>query len=278
MKSPVRVVVTGAAGQIGYALLFRIAAGDMLGKDQPVILHLLEITPALPALNGVVMELNDCAFPTLAGIVATDDVNVGVQGCRLRLAGWRAPAWRRNGAQGSARSQRRDFLAAGQGPQRPCQTQRQGARGWQSGEHECADCAAECARPRSEQFYRDGAPGSQSRIGPAGRKNRRAHDRHQARDDLGQSQFDPVSGSVPRQREGRGGNEAGRRKLVQRPHLYPRCSNAVPRSSRRVAHRARPRPPLRQSITCAPGRKVRPRATGRRWAFRPTAATALRRA
>ncbi len=64
MKSPVRVVVTGAAGQIGYALLFRIAAGDMLGTDQPVILHLLEITPALPALNGVVMELNDCAFPT----------------------------------------------------------------------------------------------------------------------------------------------------------------------------------------------------------------------
>ncbi|MEP7041822.1 MAG: malate dehydrogenase [Dokdonella sp.] len=76
MKTPVRVAVTGAAGQIGYALLFRIASGDMLGKDQPVILHLLEITPALPALQGVLMELNDCAFPTLAGIVATDDVNV----------------------------------------------------------------------------------------------------------------------------------------------------------------------------------------------------------
>jgi malate dehydrogenase len=76
MKSPVRVAVTGAAGQIGYALLFRIASGDMLGKDQPVILHLLEITPALGALNGVVMELNDCAFPTLAGVVATDDANV----------------------------------------------------------------------------------------------------------------------------------------------------------------------------------------------------------
>ena len=76
MKSPVRVVVTGAAGQIGYALLFRIAAGDMLGPDQPVILQLLEITPALPALNGVAMELNDCAFPTLAGIVCTDDPNV----------------------------------------------------------------------------------------------------------------------------------------------------------------------------------------------------------
>ena len=76
MKAPVRVVVTGAAGQIGYALLFRIAAGDMLGKDQPVILHLLEITPALPTLQGVVMELNDCAFPTLAGVVATDDLAI----------------------------------------------------------------------------------------------------------------------------------------------------------------------------------------------------------
>jgi malate dehydrogenase len=76
MKTPVRVAVTGAAGQIGYALLFRIAAGDMLGPDQPVVLHLLEITPALPALQGVVMELNDCAFPTLHGVVATDDANV----------------------------------------------------------------------------------------------------------------------------------------------------------------------------------------------------------
>lgn len=76
MKQPVRVAVTGAAGQIGYALLFRIASGAMLGADQPVILHLLEITPALPALEGVVMELNDCAFPTLAGVVTSDDPNV----------------------------------------------------------------------------------------------------------------------------------------------------------------------------------------------------------
>ena len=76
MKDPVRVAVTGAAGQIGYALLFRIAAGNMLGPDQPVILHLLEITPALGALEGVIMELNDCAFPLLAGTVPTDDPNV----------------------------------------------------------------------------------------------------------------------------------------------------------------------------------------------------------
>lgn len=76
MKAPVRVAVTGAAGQIGYALLFRIASGDMLGKDQPVILQLLEITPALDALKGVVMELEDCAFPLLKDIVISDDANV----------------------------------------------------------------------------------------------------------------------------------------------------------------------------------------------------------
>ena len=76
MKSPVRVTITGAAGQIGYQLAFRIASGQMLGADQPVILQLLEIPPALPALNGVVMELDDCAFDTLAGVVATDDPNV----------------------------------------------------------------------------------------------------------------------------------------------------------------------------------------------------------
>mgnify|MGYP000902442619 CR=1 FL=1 len=75
MKAPVRVTITGAAGQIGYQLAFRIASGQMLGADQPVILQLLEIPPALPALQGVVMELDDCAFSTLAGIVATDDPN-----------------------------------------------------------------------------------------------------------------------------------------------------------------------------------------------------------
>ena len=76
MKAPVRVTVTGAAGQISYSLLFRIAAGDMLGKDQSVILQLLEITPALEALKGVVMELEDCAFPLLKGVVQTDDAAV----------------------------------------------------------------------------------------------------------------------------------------------------------------------------------------------------------
>ena len=75
-KAPVRVTVTGAAGQIGYSLLFRIASGALLGEDQPVILQMLEITPALGALEGVAMELDDCAFPLLAGMVRTDDADV----------------------------------------------------------------------------------------------------------------------------------------------------------------------------------------------------------
>jgi malate dehydrogenase len=85
MKSPVRVTVTGAAGQIGYALLFRIASGAMLGDDQPVILQLLDITPAMDALEGVRMELDDCAFPLLAGITCTDDPNVAFAGSDYAL-------------------------------------------------------------------------------------------------------------------------------------------------------------------------------------------------
>lgn len=76
MKTPVRVAVTGAAGQISYSLLFRIASGEMLGSDQPIILQLLEITPALKALDGVVMEISDCAYPLVDNIITTDDANV----------------------------------------------------------------------------------------------------------------------------------------------------------------------------------------------------------
>jgi malate dehydrogenase len=85
LKEPVRVAVTGAAGQIGYSLLFRIASGAMLGPDQPIILHLLEITPALGALGGVVMELDDCAFPLLAGVLTTDDAHRAFEGVNIAL-------------------------------------------------------------------------------------------------------------------------------------------------------------------------------------------------
>ena len=85
MTSPVRVTVTGAAGQISYSLLFRIASGEMLGPNQPVILQMLEITPALEALKGVAMELEDCAFPLLAGMVCTDDAAVAFKGSDYAL-------------------------------------------------------------------------------------------------------------------------------------------------------------------------------------------------
>ena len=111
MKTPVRVAVTGAAGQIGYSLLFRIASGAMLGADQPVILHLLEITPALKALNGVVMELEDCAFPLLAGVVQTDDPNVAFKDVNYALLVGSMP--RKQGME------RGDLLAANGGIFRP---------------------------------------------------------------------------------------------------------------------------------------------------------------
>jgi len=85
MKKPVNVAITGAAGQIGYALAFRVAAGDMLGTSQPINLHLLEISAALPALQGVLMELNDCAFPTLSKVVATDDAKVAFRDCQVAM-------------------------------------------------------------------------------------------------------------------------------------------------------------------------------------------------
>ena len=85
MKLPIRVAVTGAAGQIGYSLIFRIAAGDMLGQDQPIILQLLDIPQSQPMLKGVVMELDDCAFPLLASVIATDDPKIAFRDARIAM-------------------------------------------------------------------------------------------------------------------------------------------------------------------------------------------------
>jgi malate dehydrogenase len=104
MKQPLNVAITGAAGQIGYALAFRVASGGMLGADQPVNLHLLEITPALPGLGGVVMELNDCAFDTLNKIVATDNARLAFRDCHIALLVGARPR--------SAGMERKDLLLA----------------------------------------------------------------------------------------------------------------------------------------------------------------------
>lgn len=107
MKKPVRVTVTGAAGQIGYSLIFRIASGEMLGPDQPIILQLLEITPALNALKGVVMEINDCAFPLVSGIVATDKLEEAFDGTDYALLVGARPR--------KAGMERKDLLSANGG-------------------------------------------------------------------------------------------------------------------------------------------------------------------
>ena len=103
-SSPIRVAITGGAGQIGYSLIFRIASGAMFGPDQPVILHLIEIEPALPSLNGVVMELEDCAFPLLKGVVATASLDDGFRDINWALLVGAAPR--------KAGMERKDLLGA----------------------------------------------------------------------------------------------------------------------------------------------------------------------
>ena len=114
MKSPVRVAITGAAGNIGYALAFRIAAGDMLGPDQPVILQLLEIPPAMSALNGVVMELNDCAFRCCRALWRPTSWTRHFRIPNYALLVGARPRTKGHGTQRPAQRQRADFRAAGQ--------------------------------------------------------------------------------------------------------------------------------------------------------------------
>ena len=126
-KAPARVTVTGAAGQIGYQLCFRIASGQLLGPDQPVILQMLEITPALDALAGVAMELDDCAFPLLAGMVQSDDPNVAFADADYALLVGAMP--RRDGMERAdlLEAQRWHLRPPGQGDERPRQPRHQGS-------------------------------------------------------------------------------------------------------------------------------------------------------
>ena len=118
VSTPVKVTVTGAAGQIGYALLFRIAAGQMLGDDTPVELRLLEIPDAVKAAEGTAMELDDCAFPLLRKIDISDDPKHAFEGIQHRAAGRRPPAHQGHGARRPTRGQRRHLQAPGRGDQR----------------------------------------------------------------------------------------------------------------------------------------------------------------
>ena len=167
MPTPVRVAVTGAAGQIGYSLLPRIASGQLLGPDQPVILQLLEVTPALGALEGVAMELDDCAFPLLAGVVRSDDADVAFGDADYALLVGAMPR-----KQGMERSDLLSangaiFTAQGAALSRSASKRHQGARGRQPGQHERPDHAQQRAGHRSAPDHGDDAPRPQPRRQPA---------------------------------------------------------------------------------------------------------------
>ena len=211
MKTPVNVAITGAAGQIGYALAFRVASGQMLGADQPVNLHLLEITPALGALQGVVMELNDCAFPTLNKIVATDDAKVAFKDCNVALlvgARPRGPGMERKdlllanaqifSAQGKALDAVADrnvrVLVVGNPANTNALIAMKNAPGLDP-----------------KQFHGDGAPRSQPRAVAARGEDGHARERPEAGHHLGQSLGHAVSRPASRHGRRQAGAVAGRR-------------------------------------------------------------------
>ena len=200
--TPVRVAVTGAAGQIGYAILFRIASGQLLGPDTPVHLSLLEIPDAVKAAEGTAMELDDCAFPLLAGVDISDDPNQAFDGVNVALLVGARPRYQGHGAQRSARGQRRHLQAPGQGAERARRLGRQGARGRQPGQHQLPDRQEQRARHSGRAVHRDDAAGPQPGDRSAGQEDRRRGQRHHQHDDLGQPLGHPVPGHLPRQGEG----------------------------------------------------------------------------
>ena len=176
MTTPVHVTVTGAAGQIGYQLLFRIASGQLLGPDTPVVLRLLEIEPAMKALEGVVMELDDCAFPLLAGIEATSDLSVAFNGTNWALLVGSIPR--------KAGMERGDLLNVNGGIFKP-----QGRAIAENASHRALQRARSARRP----LVRHDPPRPESRGDPVGEEGRRGRSRREEFGDLGQ----PLGDSIP---------------------------------------------------------------------------------
>ena len=277
MSTPAKVTVTGAAGQIGYALLFRVASGQLLGPDRPVHLNLLEIPQAVKAAEGTAMELDDCAFPLLAGIDIFDDPVKAFDGRELRPARRRAPARAGNGARRPARGQRRHLRAAGQGDQRRRGGRHPRARRRQPGQHERADRAEQRAGRAGRALPRDDAPGSQPRDRPDRPEDGRARHRRHEHDDLGQPLDDAVPGPLPREGEGSGRRSTSSIATGTRTSTSRRSPSAARRSSRRAAPRRRRRRRTRRSTTSTTGCSARRTATGSRCRSPPTAPTACPR-
>ena len=275
MKPPVRVAITGAAGNISYALLFRVAAGDMLGPDQPVILQLLEIPPAMNALAGVVMELNDCAFPLLAGVETSDDANVAFAGVNYALlvgSKPRGPGMERkdllndNGQifslQGRALNQHAAndvrVLVVGN----PANTNALIA----------AANAPDLPPSRITAMMRLDHNRAKAQLAEKTAGAPSGADQH---DGVGQPLGDPVPRYIAGAGERRRGARAGRSGAGWSRRLSPACSSAARPLSQPAAPPAPPRRRRRRSTTCTTGRWARRRMTGSAWGFPPTAATTL---
>ena len=278
-RTPVNVTVTGAAGQIGYALLFRIASGQLLGPDVPVRLRLLEITPALKAAEGTAMELDDCAFPLLDGIDITDDARAAFDGVNVALLVGARPR--------TAGMERGDLLEANGGIFKP------------QGEAINAGAADDVrvlvvGNPANTNALIAAAHAPDVPAERFTAMTRLDHNRAltswrrrpdvpvtdiQQADDLGQPLGDPVPRHLPRR--GRRQDRAPRSSAT-RPGSRTTSSRPSPsaarRSSRPAARRRPPRPPTPRSTTSTTGSTARPRATGRRRRSCPTARTACRRA
>ena len=273
-KTPVHVTVTGAAGQIGYSLLFRIASGQLLGPDQPVVLRLLEIEPAMQALHGVVMELDDCAFPLVAGIEPTADLKTAFDGTSWALLVGSIPR--------KAGMERNDLLTINGGIFGP--------QGEAIGAHAGADvrvlvvgnpCNTNCLIARAhapdvpdERWF------AMTRL-----------DQNRAASQLAQKAGAPVasvtnvaiwgnhsSTPVPRLRERPHRRAAGarraRRRRGSRVSSSPPSSSAGPRSSRPGVRPRRRRRPTPWSTRCAASSPRQPRVTASLWPWCPTASTA----
>ena len=240
-NAPLHVTVTGAAGQIGYALVHRIASGQLLGPDQPVVLRLLEIEPAMSALEGVVMELEDGAHPLLVGIEATSKLEHAFDGASWCLLVGSIPR--------KAGMERGDLLSVnggifqpqGRGDQRPRRRRRPRARRRQPLQHQLPDRAVERARRSRRPLVRDDPPRREPGEDAARQEGRRRGARRHQHDDLGQ----PLGDAVPRLRARLDRRHARRpRSSATRPgskgRSSRRCRSAARRSSRR-GDRRRPR-------------------------------------
>ncbi len=277
MKKPVTVTITGAAGNIGYALAFRVASGQMLGADQPINLNLLEIPAASAAVQGVVMELNDCAFPTLNKVTASSDAGVAsrivISPCwsargraapawSARICCWKTPRSFRPRARRWTRWPRRDVRVLVVG--NPANTNSLIAQ----------RNAPSLPRNRFTAMTRlDHNRGT----GAAHREERSAPGGGQEGHHLGQPLGHPVSRPASCHRRRQAGALGGGSRPGSRTPLFRRCSSAAPPSSRRAAPPPPPPRRRRRSIMFTIGCSARRRAIGSAWPSPPTAATEYRK-